>query len=208
MYETLLTRNNQSPDAFTENRNDPIRKRKHEENVVMWDFCSVKLKNALVCLGVEGRGRAFLDLIETLSHKLGASILPVKGWGQRLPLSRSWWNSMVRVPHRCYGGRGFDFFLELWNLFSGSSDPLSSNHHLLSNYCFIEPSALGISFFFRIFIFRKMWYNKKLIRIKLTSFCLSLVPRTSRFPFSSRLVPGKGRRETMGTSLRKFFVKR
>ena len=90
MYETLLTRNNQSPDAFTENRNDPIRKRKHEENVVMWDFCSMKLKNALVCLGVEGRGRAFLDLIETLSHKLGASILAVKGWGQRLPLSRSW----------------------------------------------------------------------------------------------------------------------
>lgn len=70
MYETLLTRNDQSPDAFTENRNDPIRKRKHEENVVMWDFCSVKLKNALVCLGVEGRGRAFLVLIETLTHKL------------------------------------------------------------------------------------------------------------------------------------------
>ena len=146
MYETLLTRNNQSPDAFTENRNDQIRKRKHEENVVMWDFCSVKLKNALVYLGVEGRGRAFLDLIETLAHKLGASILAVKGWGQRLPLSRSWWNSMV--GDRCYGGRGFDFFLELWNLFSGSSDPLSSNHHLLSNYCFIEPSALRISFFF------------------------------------------------------------
>ena len=123
------------------------------ENVVMWDFCSVKLKNALVCLGVEGRGRAFLDLIETLSHKLGASILPVKGWGQRLPLSRSWWNSMVRVPHRCYGGRGFDFFLELWNLFSGSSDPLPSNHQLLSNYCFIESSALGISFFFFAFLY-------------------------------------------------------
>ena len=56
----------------------------------MWDFCSVKLKNALVCLGVEGRGRAFLDLIETLSHKLGASILAVKGWGQRLLLSGKW----------------------------------------------------------------------------------------------------------------------
>ena len=63
-------------------------------------------------------------------------------------------------------------------------------------------------FFFRIFMFRKMWYNKKLIRIKLTSFCLSLVPRTSRFPFPSRLVPGKGRRETLGTRLRKSFVKR
>lgn len=110
MYETLLTRNNQSPDAFTEVRNDPIRKRKQEENVVMWDFCSVKLKNARVCLGV-GEGVLGFDrdiIAQTLSQysgreRLGSEIASVQELvklnGKSTPplLRRSWVRFLPRT---------------------------------------------------------------------------------------------------------------